>query len=60
MVLCPGCEDQSKGSLHKKNVRSVRFIVKRCRCNLSVDIVLNVQFTMNGMCMKNKTHTYVV
>ena len=29
-------------------------------CNLSVSIVLNVQFTTNGMCVKNHTHVYVV
>jgi len=60
MVLCPGCEGHARCSLHKKNVRSVWFVVKRryC-CNLSVDIVLNVRFTMNGMCTKNKTHMHV-
>ena len=60
MMLCQGCEDHARCSLHIKNVRSVRFVVKRrCCCNLSVDIVLNVRFTMNGMCTKNKTHIYV-
>jgi len=29
-------------------------------CNLSVDVALNVRFTMNGMCVKNNTHMYVV
>jgi len=28
-------------------------------CNLSVNVVLNVRFTTNKMCVKNKTHTYV-
>jgi len=27
---------------------------KGCFCNLSVDVVLNVRFTMNGMCAKKK------
>jgi len=42
-------------SLHKKNVRSVRFVVKRrgCCCNLSGGVALNVWFTTNGMCAKN-------
>jgi len=61
MVLCPGCEDHARCSLHKKNVLSVWFVVKRrCCCNLLVDIVLNVRFTMNGMCTKNKTHIYII
>jgi len=57
MVLWPGCEGRAKCSLHKKNVRSVQFIVNRrgCCCNLSVSVALNVQFTMNGMWTKN-TH----
>ena len=40
MVLWPGCEGHAVWNLHKKNVRSVRFIVKRkgCCCNLSVGI----------------------
>jgi len=52
------CEGRARCSLHEKNVRSVQFAVKRkgCCCNLSVDVVLNVWFTMNGMCAKNKTH----
>jgi len=28
-------------------------------CNLSVGIGLNAQFTTNGICAKNNTHTYV-
>ena len=28
-------------------------------CNLSVSVVLNVRFTMNGMRVKNNTHIYV-
>ena len=55
MVLWPGC---AGCSLHKTNVRLVRFIVKRrgrC-CNLSIGFALNVQFTTNGMCVKNNTH----
>jgi len=60
VVLCPGCEDHARCSLHKKNVLSVWFVVnRRCSCNLLVDTVLNVRFTMNGMCTKNKTHIYV-
>jgi len=61
MVLWSGCEGRAKCSLHKKNVRSVRFVVKRrgCCCNLSVGIALNVWFSTNGMCTKNNTHIYV-
>jgi len=48
-------EGRARCSLHKKNVRSVRFVVKRkgCCCNLSGCIVLNVWSTTNGMCVKN-------
>jgi len=51
MVLWPGCGSHAGFSLRTKNVRSVRFIVKRrgC-CNLSVGVALNVWFTTNGMC----------
>ena len=37
MVLWPGCAGRAEFSLHTKNVRSVRFVVKRrgCCCNLS-------------------------
>ena len=60
LVLCQGCENHARCSLHKKNVLSVWFVVKRrCCCNLLVDIVFNVRFTVNGMCTKNKTHIYV-
>jgi len=60
MVPCLGCEDLARCRLHKKNMRSVWSVVKRCCCNLSVDtVVLNVRFTMNGTCKKNKTHIYV-
>jgi len=59
--LWQGCEGRAKCSLHKKNVQSVRLVVKRrgCCCNLSVSIVLNVWFTTNGMCTKNNTHIYM-
>jgi len=55
MVLWPGCGGRAVRSLHKKNVRSVRFVVKRrgCCCNLSGGVALNVWFTTNGMCAKN-------
>jgi len=61
MVMWPECEGHARCSLHKKNVRLVRFIVKRrgCCCNLSVGAALNVIFTMNRMCAKNNTHIYV-
>jgi len=61
MVLWPGCEGCARCNLHKKNVWSVRFVVKRwgCCCNLSVGVVLNAQFTGNRMCAKNNTHIYV-
>jgi len=38
-------------------VQSVWFIIKRkgCCCNLLVGIALNMQFTMNGVCVKNST-----
>ena len=39
---------------------AVRCKKKGCFCNLSVDVVLNVQFTVNGMCAKKKTHIYTV
>ena len=43
--------------LHTKNVRSVRFVVKRrgCCCNLSGGVALNVWFTTDGMCLTNNT-----
>jgi len=55
------CEGRAKCSLRKKNMRSMRFIVKRrgCCCNLSGSIALIVWFTTNGMCAKNNTHIYV-
>jgi len=60
MVLLQGCEGRARCSIHKENVRSVWLVVKRrCCCNLSVGIVLNVWFTTNGMCAKNNTHMYV-
>jgi len=60
MVLWPGCEGHARCSLHKKSVRTVWFIVKRrCCCNLSIGVALNVSFTTNGMCMKNNTHINV-
>ena len=61
MVLWPGCEGCARCNLHKKNVWSVRFVVKRwgCCCNLSVGVVLNAQFTGNRMCAKNNTHIYM-
>jgi len=59
MVLWPGCEGCALWSL-QKNVRSVRFIVKKrgCCCNHSVGVALHVWFTTNGMCAKNNT-TYM-
>ena len=56
MVLWPGCGGRAEFSRHTKNVRSVRFVVKRRGCcyNLSCVIVLIVWFTTNGMCAKNK------
>ena len=59
MVLWPGCEGRARVNLHTKNVRSVRFVVKRrgcsCCCNLSGGVALNVWFTTNEMCVKNNT-----
>ena len=61
MVLWPGCEGRAEISLHTKNVRSVRFVVKRrgCCCNPSGGVALIVWFTTNGMCVKNNTIMYV-
>ena len=61
MVLWPGCEGRAEFSLHTKNVRSVRFVVKRrgCCCNLSGGVALIVWFTTNGICVKNNTIIYV-
>ena len=61
MLLWPGCEGCAVLSLPKKNVWSVRFVVKKrrdCCCNLSADVALNAQFTMNRICTKNNT-TYM-
>ena len=56
MVLWPGpCE-----ALTTKNMRSVRFVVKRrgcsCCCNLSGGVALNVLFTTNWLCAKIKNN----
>jgi len=61
MVLWPGCEGGVRCNLHKKNVRSVRFIAKRrgCCCKLSVGIALKVRFTTKGMYAKTNTQIYV-
>ena len=59
------CDQDYEGrvgfSLHTKNVRLVRFVVKRrgCCCNLSIGVALNKRFTTNGMCAKNNTRIYV-
>jgi len=60
MVLWPGYEGHAVWSLHKKNVLSMRFVVKRRGCcyNHSAGIALNARFTMNGMCVKSNT-TYM-
>jgi len=57
---CCDQEGRARSSLHKKNVRSGRFVVKRrgCCCYLSVGVALNVRFTTNGMCAKNNTHIH--
>ena len=61
MVLWPGCGGRAEFSVHKKNVRSVWFVVKRrgCCCNLSGGVALIVWFTRNRMCVKNNTIIYV-
>ena len=61
MVLWPEYEGRVEFSLHTKNVRSVRFVVKRrgCCCNLSGGVGLIVWFTTNGICVKNNTIMYV-
>jgi len=48
MVLWPGCEGRADFSLHTKNMRSVRFVVKRrgCCCNLSGGVALIVWYTL--------------
>jgi len=50
MVLWPWCVSRARSNLQKKNVRSVRFAVKRrgCCCNLSIGVALNVWFTTNS------------
>ena len=55
MVLWLGCGGCAVWSLHKKNMRSVRFVVKRrgCCCNLSGGVALIVWFTTNRMYTKN-------
>jgi len=57
MVLWSGCGGRAVWSLHKKNVRSVWFVVKRrgCCCNRFADVALNVRFTTNRMCTRNNT-----
>ena len=61
MVLWPGCEGRAEFSLHTKNVRSVRFVVKRrgCCCNLSGGVALIVWFTTNGMAWRTTPYIYV-
>ena len=56
MVLWPGCAGRAEFSRQTKNVRSVRFVVKRRGCcgNLSGGVALIVWFTTNGMWAKNK------
>ena len=56
MVLWQGCGGRTKFSLHRKNVRSVWFVVKRrgyC-CNLSGGVALIIWFTTNVICAMNK------
>jgi len=57
VVLWPGCEGRARCNLHKRNMRSVRFVVKRrgCCCNLPGGVALNVRFTTYGMRAKNNT-----
>ena len=52
---------RTRCNLHKKNVRSVRFVAKRrgCCCKLTVGVVLKAQFTTNELCMKSNTQRYV-
>jgi len=48
--------------LHRKDVRSsnaLKYHSLCCCCNLSVDVALNLWFTTNGMCAKNKIHIYM-
>ena len=49
-----------RSCLHKKNVGSVRFVVKKrgCRCNLSAGVALNARFTTNEMCAKNTLYMW--
>ena len=55
MVLWPGCGGRVELSLHRKNMWSVWFVVKRrgCCCNLSGGVALIVWFTTNEMYAKN-------
>jgi len=61
MVLWTGREGRAEFNIHTKNVRSVWFVVKRrgCCCILSGGVALIVQFTTNGMCVKNNIIIYV-
>jgi len=56
MVLWPGCEGRADFSLHTKNMRSVRFVVKRWDVVATSPVVLHwlCDTPWNGICAKNK------
>jgi len=61
MVLWPGCEGRARFSFHTKNVRLVRFVVKRrgCYCNHSVGVVLKCAVHHERNVCKEQHHIYV-
>ena len=61
MVLWTGCGGRARCNFHRKELRSVWFVVKRRGCcfKLSVGVALNMLFTTNGMCTSNNIHIYV-
>jgi len=50
---------QVQPSQKERAIDAVRWKRRGCCCNLSVDVVLKVRFTTNGMCAKSNTHIYV-
>jgi len=56
-IVTKWCFDQDvKVVLCETFTKNVRFVEnRRCCCNLSAGVALNVRFTTNGMCVKNNT-----
>ena len=59
MVLWPGCESRVRCTLHKKNVWSIRFVVKRrgCCCSLSVECAIHHK---QDVCGEQHLYIYMV